>query len=126
MPLYTYKNPKTGETKDVLQSMKDTHEYEEDGVAWIRVFIVPNTTIDSQVDPFDKNKFIKKTGNMKGTVGDMMDFSKELSEERANKAGSEDPVKRKFFNDYEKNVGKKHMHDKKKVIQKKGITANLD
>ena len=43
---------------------------------------------------------------MKGTFGDMMDYSSELSQKRAEKAGGIDPVKKKHFENYEKAVGK--------------------
>ena len=48
------------------------------------------------------------------TVGDMWDLSKDMSEKRAKKAGK-DPVKEKYFKDYEKKrKGVKHDNDPKK------------
>lgn len=127
MPLYLYKNPKTGETKEVLQGMNDKHEYFEDGVEWKRIFTSPNASIDTKVDPSNKNKFIEKTGNMKGTLGEMMDYSEELSKERAKSSDNgEDPVKRKHFDEYERKVGKKHLSDKKKTIETDRIKIDLD
>ncbi len=128
MPLYLYQNPETQEIKEVFQGMKDEHSYQENGVVWKRIFTKPNASIDSiaNIDPFNKQKFIQKTGSLKGTVGDMMDLSKEMSHQRSDKVGTEDPVKRKFFNDYEKNIGKKHLEDKPKKIERKGVTVELD
>jgi hypothetical protein len=96
--------------------MKDKHEYFEDGVQWRRVYTIPTASIDTKIDPFSSNEFIRKT-NKKGTMGEVMDLSAELSEKRAEKTGSGDPVKQKVFSDYEKKVGKKHLLDKPKVIE---------
>lgn len=127
MPIYLYKNPKTGEIKEVVQLMNEKHEFIEDGVEWKRVFTSPNASIDTKVDASDKNKFIEKTGNMKGSLGDLLDYSSELSEERAKRSESgEDPVKRKHFDEYEKRVGKKHLSDKKKTIETDRIKIDLD
>ena len=42
MPLYVFQHPKTKETIEVLQSMKDDHVYtDENGVAWDRVWGQP-------------------------------------------------------------------------------------
>lgn len=127
MPIYTYKNPKTGEVIDVIQGMNDEHKYFSDGVEWKRVFYAPNASIDTKVDPNDKNKFIEKTGNMKGTLGEMMDYSEELSKERASKSETgEDPVKKKMFKDYENKTGKKHLKDKKKTFENSRVKIDLD
>lgn len=124
MPLYLYTNDETGEVKEVLQSMKDKHEYFEDGVQWRRIFTIPTASIDTRIDPFSANEFVRKT-NKKGTVGEVMDLSAELSEKRAEKTGSEDPVKRQLFSDYQKKVGKKHLLDKPKKIETKNIIVDL-
>ena len=127
MPIYIYKNPKTGASKEVIQRMIEEHKYEEDGVVWERVFTKPNASIDTKVDPSNKAKFIEKTGNMKGTMGDMMDYSAELSEERSKSSEKgEDPVKRKHFKDYEKKVGKKHLSDKKKTFESSKVRIDLE
>lgn len=128
MPLYIYKHPETEEVKEIFQGMNDEHVHEEDGVKWQRVFTKPNAAIDavSKLDPFKKRDFIDKTGNMKGTIGDMMGLSEEMSAKRAEKTGHEDPVKRKFFDNYEKNIGKKHLADKPKRIERKGISVDFD
>jgi hypothetical protein len=127
MPIYLYQNPETGVSKEIIQKMKDEHVYEEDGVKWKRIFLSPNASIDTKLDASDKVGFIEKTGNMKGTVGDMLDYSAELSEERASKSGDgKDPVKKKLFSDYKKKTGKKHMSDKKKTFENSNVKIDLD
>jgi predicted nucleic acid-binding Zn ribbon protein len=53
MPFYVYQNPNTGEVIEVMQSMKEKHEYtDSEGVKWNRVFLNPNASIDTKIDPF--------------------------------------------------------------------------
>lgn len=126
MPLYLYQHQETEEIIEVLQGMNDKHEYfDEEGKEWKRVFTVPTASIDTRIDPFSANDFVNKTGNKKGTVGNMMDLSAELSQQRSEKVGSEDPVKRKIFTDYEKKVGKKHLMDKKTTFETSKIKVDL-
>jgi len=115
MPLYLYSNPETHEVKEVLQGMSEDHSYYEDGVKWLRIYTLPQMSIDTKVDPYSAKDFTKAT-NKKGTIGDMMDLSAELSNKRADKEGT-DPVKQKHFQDYEKKNKKKHLLDKPKVIE---------
>lgn len=64
------------------------------------------------IDPHDSKAFLKKT-NVPGTVGEMWDRSKELSERRAAKEGA-DPVKQAYYKDYsKKHKGRKHISEKK-------------
>ena len=102
MPIYVYKHPYREEYREVFQGMNDEHVYEEEDVEWKRVFLSPNASIDNSIDPFNKQQFMDATYNKKGTVGDMMDLSKEMSEKRAEKSGGKDPVKEKFYNKYAK------------------------
>jgi hypothetical protein len=125
LPQYTFLNDETGEYKDVFFKMNDKKEYfGEDGKPWRRIYHVPTTSIDTKIDPFSASEFIRKT-NKKGTVGDVMDLSAELSEQRAEKTGNGDPVKGKLFKDYEKKVGKKHLLDKPKVIENSKVKIEL-
>jgi hypothetical protein len=49
------------------------------------------------------------TGNKKGTMGDLFDQSKELSEARKKIHGGKDPVKQKYWKEWsKKRKGKKH------------------
>ena len=127
MPIYIFKNPKTEEYKEIVQTMNEEHIYiDEFGLEWQRVFTVPHASIDTKEDAWNHNQFVEKTGKMKGTVGDVLDYSAELSSKRAESNGGEDPVKRQAFNDYEKKVGKKHISDRKKTIETSRIKVDLD
>lgn len=95
MPLYIYKKPDSEEWVEVVQGMNDEHVYfDEDGLEWKRVFTVPNAGMDTQLDPFNKKKFVEKTKGIK-TFGEAWDISKEMSQEREAKTGQPDKVKEK-------------------------------
>ena len=127
MPIYIFKNPDTEEYKEIVQTMNEEHIYiDEFGLQWKRVYTIPHATINSKEDAWNHNQFVEKTGKMKGTVGDVLDYSAELSEKRAEANGGEDPIKRKAFNEYEKKVGKKHISDKQKTIETSRIKIDLD
>ena len=89
MPIYIYKHPEEDIYEEVVQGMNDPHVFSKDGVEWKRVFIAPNASISTNDNPFSQNSFIEKTGKMKGTMGDMMSYSQELSEKRAEKSGGQ-------------------------------------
>ena len=97
--------------------MKDVHEYfGEDGseVDWKRVFLPPNTNIDTHIDPHSEKEFKERTATKKGTMGDMLDYSKEMSLKRAESNGGVDPVKEKYFDEYsKKRNGAKHFEQLK-------------
>ena len=119
MPYYLYQNPETKEVKEIWQGMNETHTYMEDGKPWQRIFTSPNTCIDGVLSNVSQQKFVEKTANMKGTVGDILDYSAELSERRAERNGGTDPVKKKHFEEYKQKVGKKHLADVPKKIETK-------
>ena len=116
MPEYLYQHPDTKEVITLLQKMTDEHEFiDTEGVKWQRLFGHVGLSMDSQaIDPFSEKQFLEKTANMKGTMGDMMDYSKELSQQREAQLGKEDPVKRKAFNEYKKKRGIAHPNDRPK------------
>ena len=116
MPEYLYQHPQTKEVISVMQGMKDNHEFKDkDGTQWNRLFTVQNLSVDSaDVDPFSSTQFLDKTANMKGTYGDMLDYSKELSQRRAEMRGGEDPVKRKMLDNYKAERGIDHVSDRPK------------
>tara|TARA_R110000824_G_scaffold17971_9_gene71955 strand:- start:8436 stop:8822 length:387 start_codon:yes stop_codon:yes gene_type:complete len=105
MPIYVYKHPEEEKYREVFQRMNDEHVYSEDKVEWQRIFLSPNASIDNSIDPFSNRQYIEATSNKKGTVGDMMDLSAELSAKRAEKSGGKDPLKEKFYNKYSKERG---------------------
>lgn len=110
MPVYTYIHPETEETIDIVQSIHDQHIYiDQNGIEWKRVFSVPeiNTHGTLKADCSAK-EFSEFTKDKKGTMGDLWDRSKELSEKR-NKVYGKDPVKEKYFKDWsKKRKGKIH------------------
>lgn len=113
MPLYTYEHPENGKTLDLVQSMNEDHIFIDDkGVKWNRVFYAPQASIDSKIDAFDSKAFKDSTANKKGSYGDLIDQSKELSQVRKDKAGY-DPIQEKYFKNYkDKRRGVKHPLDK--------------
>jgi len=127
MPIYIYKHPEEETYTEVLQTMMENHVYfDSDGLEWKRVFTVPNASIDSQIDPHSSKEFINKTENKKGTYGDMMDYSKELSHVRAEKNGGIDPVKEKYYKEYSsKRKGAKHV-DQMKSEAKNNKQVSID
>ncbi len=126
MPEYTFFNKITQEYRDVFFKMLDDKIYNgEDGTEvdiWERRWYPPNASVDSisNTNPFDTRAHVDKTGKMKGNLGDLFNISKEMSERRQDKIGGEDPVKRQFFNDYQKkNNGAKHFSDRPDKIETK-------
>ncbi len=109
MPIYIFQRPKSDEIIEVIQGVNDDHVFiDNEGVKWERVFTVPNASIDTRIDPFSEKDFSSKTKNKKGTVGDLMDASKEASEKRDRLTGR-DPVKQEHFKNWSKaRRGKKH------------------
>ena len=73
MPLYPFKNPETGEEKDIFFHMNEDKEYtDEDGVEWARTFTSPQVNTVGSIDPWNSNDFIDKTSNSKGSMGTSM------------------------------------------------------
>lgn len=129
MPIYIYKHPNQEEYREELQGMNDNHVYfDPDGLEWKRVFTIPNASIDSRIDPNSSKEFIEKTANKKGSFGDVMDFSKELSQMRSESNGGVDPVKEKYFSDYaKKRNGAKHFDEvKSKGYESKNVKVDYD
>lgn len=102
MPIYIYQNPKTKQIKEIVQSVHDVHEYYEDEIKWNRIFTIPEVNTQEKLNVNSNEKdFSRITGNKKGTIGDLWDQSKELSEKRS-KIYGKDPVKEKYFKDWSK------------------------
>jgi hypothetical protein len=116
MPEYIYQNPETDEYVIIIQTMNEKHELvDENGLEWKRVLTCPKLNIDSDVDPFNKNQYLDKTKNMKGSMGDLMDQSREMSEKRAAICGGTDPVKSKAMDNWSnKRGGMAHPQDERK------------
>lgn len=89
MPIYVFKHPDTGKEKEVFQNINDEHCYSEAGITWDRVFTPFNVGVDTQIDPNSARQFLDKTAKG-GTVGDLWDLSKELSQKRIDKYGKDE------------------------------------
>lgn len=129
MPIYIYKHPEKEEYVEVFQGMNDEHSYEHEGVQWERQYTSPEISAHKITNPWDKNAFINETGSSKGTMGDLMDRSQELSNMRAKENGGIDPIKQKKFEDYSKlRGGLKDPLDptRKKSFENKHVKVNLD
>lgn len=129
MPIYIYHNTETGEYREIFQSMTEKHEYfGSDGSeqTWKRVFTIPQASIDACVDPFSSQQFVDKTYNKKGTYGDLLDRSAELSSKRAEIAGGVDPVKQQYFDNYSKaRKGAKHPEQFKKKFENQHVSVDF-
>ena len=129
MPTYIYKHPTKELYKEVIQSMNDEHVYfDDDNLEWKRVWVNPQLNTESSIDPFNNNAFIEKTGNMKGSYGDLVNYSKELSEKRKSVHGGVDPVQQKYFKDYSsKRNGAKHIDEmKQRTFENKNFKITYD
>jgi hypothetical protein len=103
--------------------MSEEHSYSEGGVQWERVWTVPQAAVDSNIDPFNQNAFIDKVGAQKGTMNDVWGRSAEMSEKRAAKRGGEDPVKKKYYDEYKaRRRGTEHPLQIKERVSKINVT----
>lgn len=128
MPLYVFHHPEDENlTKDVFFNMNDEKKYtDEDGVEWKRVFLSSQLSCEGSIDPWDNADFINKTGNKKGSYGDLLDQSAELSAQRAKENGGIDPVKQKYYKNYsKKRRGAIHNDLKPKTFEDKNIKIEL-
>jgi ABC-type Zn2+ transport system substrate-binding protein/surface adhesin len=103
LPLYTFHNKITGETKDIVMSMNDEHRYIDDsGYEWERVWYSPAANTDTVVDPNSANSFKDVTKKKKGNLGNLFDYSRELSEKRAKIYDGVDPLRTKAISEHKK------------------------
>lgn len=125
MPLYEFANPlDENDCVDVFFHMNDEKKYIVDGVEWRRVYHSPLTSIDTKLDPRDKNAFVRRTEKY-SKVGDFQDISRDLSAQRAAKDGR-DPVKEKWLDNYEKSrLGKRHSERIPKKFESKHMTVDF-
>ncbi len=129
MPLYLYENKETGEVVEVLQSMSEVHEYHgangNEKSLWRRVFVNPNMSFDTKVDPFSADSFRASTVGKNDTYGELFARSAEVSAQRAEKNGGIDPIKQKQYADYSKMTnGKLHPQQMKENFKKAKDKAN--
>lgn len=128
MPLYLFKDPNSEEIKEVFFGMNDEKKYiDKDGVEWQRTYSLPELKTEPSIDPWNNSDFVNKTANMKGTVGDLLDKSSELSEQRADQNGGVDPLKEKYYKNYSKQRGgAKHHTEKKKSFENNDIKIDFN
>ncbi len=110
MALYLFQHPKTKQVKEVYQKVNEEHFYVDDsGLKWDRIFTVPHAATDTNISSTSSSEFSDKMGRKRGgTVGDLLDASKEASEKRS-KADGKDSIKQKYFSDWSKRrKGKRH------------------
>ena len=122
MPLYLYENKETGEVVEVLQGMKELHEYngidDRQKGLWRRVYVNPTLSSDTKVDAFDKKSFVNSTVGKNDSYGDLFERSAEASAKRAERYGK-DPVKEKHYAEYNKMTnGKLHPEQQKEKFKK--------
>jgi hypothetical protein len=119
MPIFLYRHPETQEIREIIQSVHEPHTYkDENGTEWHREFTVPQAAIDTKWDANSGVDFANKTRNKKGTIGDMIDKSRELSKQREEKNGV-DLIKQKHYDEYAKlRHGKRHIMERKEKLQK--------
>jgi hypothetical protein len=116
MPIFLYSNPETNELREIVQSVHEEHIFiDENGLQWQREFTIPTATVSSiaKIDPHNKNSFMDVTSKKAGTLGDMMDLSKELSQKRE-KIDGKDKLKDEYYKNYSKSHDKKDHPDIKK------------
>lgn len=119
MPYYCFQHPETQEVKDLFFHMNDNKIHiDENGTEWKRLFLPTLGAVDTVWDANSSQDFANKTRNKKGTLGEIMDKSKELSQQRESKEGF-DKVKNKFYENYSKvRNGKQHSQQRKENLQK--------
>lgn len=107
MPIYLFQNPKNLEIVEVFQGINEEHKYiDANGVEYQRVITAPFVSFDTKIDANSSSDFVNKTRNKKGTIGDLLNASKELSEKRGGE--KYDPIKKKYYKEYESKNGVKH------------------
>lgn len=118
MPTYLFQNPETLEVVEIFQKINEKHEFfDENGLKYNRVITAPFVSFDTRIDPNSAADFVAKTRNKKGTIGDLLNASKELSEKRG---GNEaDPIKKKYYREYESKNGVKHASEISNIKRKK-------
>lgn len=129
MPLFDFQHSETLEVHEVFFHMNDNKVYkgingdEED--KWVRLYHVPLASIDTKLDPYNKEQFVRRTEKY-STVGDHLAKSKELSDIRAQR-NEVDPLKRQFFDKYAADRGgRRHIADRPSVIENARVKIELD
>ena len=128
MPVYIFQHPITEEYKELFFGMNDEKVFiDEENTEWIRVYSSPELNTVGQTDPWSHNDFMNKTSSKKGTIGDMLDHSEELSQKRKDTIGY-DPLKKKYYDNYaKKRGGARHPKEiKEKGFESKNVKITYD
>ena len=124
MPQYIFQNPITQEITEVIQGINEPHVLKINGVEWVRVWTIPQASIDTKINPESSSDFVNKTRNKKGSVGDLWAASDELSKKRENVYGGKDPVKDSYIKRKKKESGgKKHYSE---IVAAKNKTYEIE
>ena len=130
MPNYIFKHPDKEEYEEVFFHMNDEPKAfsDENGVEWQRIFGSPQLNTAGKLDPWNSNDFVNKTRDKKGSYGDLLDASAEMSEKRAEQRDGIDPVKQKYYDDYaKKRGGQRHMKEiKDKGFENKNVKIDFE
>lgn len=118
MPYYIFQHPDNQEVKEIFQHMNDNHVYSENNVKWLRLFTIPQASVDSSlnINPLSPKEYVEKTGKKTGTYGDLVDLSKELSEKRE-KIQGKDTVREAYYKKHFKEKRKLHPAQKKELLK---------
>ena len=104
MPIYIFRHPEYPIVREELQKMTDPHVFvDSEGVEWERVWTTPTAAMGMNSDPDSSQQFVSKTKGW--SVGEMWDYSKELSTKREGKRGH-DHVKAKHEKAREEKINK--------------------
>lgn len=116
--MYEMQNLVTQEIKDIYFLIDDAPPLgaiiQFQGQGWKRILTrAPYGIVKESENPMSPQAFVEKTGKQKGTVGDLFDQSRELSEKRKKTSiNGRDPVQDKYFDSYsKKRGGKQHPAD---------------
>lgn len=104
MPTYLFSSPDGTEIAALVQRMDEPHRCFRNGVEWPRLWTAPQASADTKWDPASPADFVSKTKSKKGTVGDLWDKSRELSDGRERIFGK-DHVKDAFLRKERKRRG---------------------
>lgn len=122
MPLYPFEST-DGRYQEIYYPMAEVPRIGEtidiEGAAWKRVPLIPNASSNAQTyDPNSSKDFNRRFDGKNVTLGDMMDASKEASQQRAGTTGG-DHLKQRYYDDYAKQRhGKRHSAERKEQTDK--------
>jgi hypothetical protein len=122
MPVFEFQS-EDGEIISVLvrndEPDEARHTQTQNGKVYKRVYAAPLAAKDTQIRDASQSDFDRMVTDKNITVGDAWQIAKDLSDARAQKHGGVDPVKEKFYKDYEKKTGGKHIDVKKREAMEK-------